>query len=309
MTIDQALKTLNLAANSNAQEQRAAWKSAVKRHHPDKGGDAEMFRLINTAYETLKGLSSESSSHNECRPNHSNILVHRNILYSAFATTDLQVEHLTRRWMNRARNANVLRCFLGLPYKSIPTPPKSWIHILEGVSLDEDNNINYHIQTKPMPGLNIISLPNVRKKPDGSRTVLHSECEGPSSRINMSEAEAIHLKTQGMKMPHNTRPLIWFGEKAPPPLIMTQRLGYGVFKNSPFLDEHQTFLRHAKEGRSPKKIQPALTVAHFFLSFFWLVLSKAFSFAKRGTKSTLRTSKAFLKHCQRLKRRLNKRSQ
>ena len=43
-----------LRANATKDEITAAYKKLAKEHHPDKGGDDEMFKQIHTAYAVLK---------------------------------------------------------------------------------------------------------------------------------------------------------------------------------------------------------------------------------------------------------------
>lgn len=310
MTRDQALKLLSLTSSSTAKEQRAAWKSAVKRHHPDRGGDADMLRLVNDAYETLKGAvasssSSSATSHTTGRPTFSNILEHENILYSAYAGTSYEVERLTRKWMARARKDNFFAALLGLPYKSVPSSARIWIHILEGVSLDENTIIHYHFKTKPMPGLNIIALPQVRTKPGGSRTILHSEDEGPSTRMHLSETEAAHFKENGMKVSRDaSQPRIWFGEQAPEPLLLNTKIRYGMFKNIPLRQEHDAFLHNIRYGRRHKRWHPFLKVVHFCLSFYWIVLKEIFRTIHESGRHLLQAANKLPTFWRTLKRRM-----
>jgi len=44
---------LGLSPTAGHDEIRAAYRRLVKQRHPDNGGTAEMFRLLQAAYETL----------------------------------------------------------------------------------------------------------------------------------------------------------------------------------------------------------------------------------------------------------------
>lgn len=45
---------LGLQKNATPDQIKSAYRQKVKEHHPDRGGDAEHFKRINLAYETLK---------------------------------------------------------------------------------------------------------------------------------------------------------------------------------------------------------------------------------------------------------------
>jgi DnaJ-class molecular chaperone len=45
---------LGVSKNSSSEEIKSAYKKLVMKHHPDRGGDAEFFKQINEAYDTLK---------------------------------------------------------------------------------------------------------------------------------------------------------------------------------------------------------------------------------------------------------------
>lgn len=255
-----------------------------------------MLLLVNKAYDVIqdsiqKSVPSQNTS--KQRPSHaqnakgpefSNIVNHENVLYSSYAGTSHEVEELTRKWMSRARKDNRLRALLGLPYKKLPSSERIWIHVLEGISLDKQSNIHYHFKTKPMPGLNIIAIPDVRLKPDGSRTVLHSYNQGPSTRIHMSETEAKHFKENGLKISGKDQtPRVWFGKDPAQPLFLNQAIRYGMFKNIPLRREHEAFLFSAKYGWSPAWTRPITKPLFVFLSFFWILLSAMF----KMTKTTL----------------------
>jgi DnaJ-class molecular chaperone len=44
---------LGVDANADQNQIKRAYRELVKKHHPDRGGDAELFKRINEAYETL----------------------------------------------------------------------------------------------------------------------------------------------------------------------------------------------------------------------------------------------------------------
>jgi DnaJ-class molecular chaperone len=46
-------ETLGLQEGATAEEIRAAYKSKVQTHHPDKGGDVDVFQKIVKAYKRL----------------------------------------------------------------------------------------------------------------------------------------------------------------------------------------------------------------------------------------------------------------
>lgn len=46
--------TLGVGKSASPEEIKKAYRQKVKEHHPDKGGDAEYFKRINEAYDTLK---------------------------------------------------------------------------------------------------------------------------------------------------------------------------------------------------------------------------------------------------------------
>ena len=54
MTIDDAFKILNINPKEKY-DLNKSFKDASKRHHPDLGGDSEMMKKVNLAYELLKG--------------------------------------------------------------------------------------------------------------------------------------------------------------------------------------------------------------------------------------------------------------
>lgn len=48
-----ALENLGLPRTATDAEARTAYKKLAREHHPDKGGDAEKFKVINQANEIL----------------------------------------------------------------------------------------------------------------------------------------------------------------------------------------------------------------------------------------------------------------
>lgn len=55
MNVKQALSILRPQVN-NEQGLKDAYRRACMTHHPDRGGDPEIMKLVNLAYETLKGI-------------------------------------------------------------------------------------------------------------------------------------------------------------------------------------------------------------------------------------------------------------
>lgn len=55
LTRSQALQLLGLDAGASPLQAKAAFRAAAKQHHPDVGGDAEMFKKMAEAYEVLTG--------------------------------------------------------------------------------------------------------------------------------------------------------------------------------------------------------------------------------------------------------------
>ena len=48
-------EVLGVRPGASQREIRAAWVRACKAHHPDAGGDLDMMKRVNAAYERLKG--------------------------------------------------------------------------------------------------------------------------------------------------------------------------------------------------------------------------------------------------------------
>ena len=46
-------QTLGVGKNADVKEIKTAFRKLASKHHPDKGGDAEKFKELQTAYETL----------------------------------------------------------------------------------------------------------------------------------------------------------------------------------------------------------------------------------------------------------------
>lgn len=57
MNLTQALSILRPEEKSEA-GLKAAYKKACLKHHPDKGGDVEIMKLVNAAYDFLKNMDS-----------------------------------------------------------------------------------------------------------------------------------------------------------------------------------------------------------------------------------------------------------
>ena len=55
LTRSEALQLLGLDASATESQIRSAFRAAAKQHHPDVGGDAEMFKRITEAHDVLKG--------------------------------------------------------------------------------------------------------------------------------------------------------------------------------------------------------------------------------------------------------------
>ena len=65
---DTLYKELAVERNSSKAEIKKAYHKLVLKNHPDKGGDAEKFRKIQTAYEVLSdGISSELKNQQNLR--------------------------------------------------------------------------------------------------------------------------------------------------------------------------------------------------------------------------------------------------
>lgn len=68
---------LNVSQGASAYDIKKAYREKVKQHHPDKGGDAELFKKITEAYDVLKDPARKAaydqpSGSNFSNPNHSN---------------------------------------------------------------------------------------------------------------------------------------------------------------------------------------------------------------------------------------------
>ena len=44
---------LGVDRNASQEEIKKAYRKLAQKHHPDKGGDAEMFKKISASYDTL----------------------------------------------------------------------------------------------------------------------------------------------------------------------------------------------------------------------------------------------------------------
>ena len=47
-------ETLGVSKNASEKDLKTAFRKLAAKHHPDAGGDAEKFKEINEAYNTLK---------------------------------------------------------------------------------------------------------------------------------------------------------------------------------------------------------------------------------------------------------------
>ena len=63
---------LNVPKDSDVEQLRRAYLRLSKRHHPDRGGDAEMFALINEAYHALadRARRARYATSNSCYGEH-----------------------------------------------------------------------------------------------------------------------------------------------------------------------------------------------------------------------------------------------
>jgi hypothetical protein len=55
MTYGEACSTLGVPTNASNDEVKSAWRRLVKKHHPDAGGNPEMFMRVKEAYGVLAG--------------------------------------------------------------------------------------------------------------------------------------------------------------------------------------------------------------------------------------------------------------
>lgn len=61
MSIKQSLSILGLKKIPSLKELKALYRSKAKEHHPDNGGDKEMFLLIKDSYEEIKNFIDKES--------------------------------------------------------------------------------------------------------------------------------------------------------------------------------------------------------------------------------------------------------
>lgn len=54
MNRSEALKVLGVSSGFTEQELKSAYRKAVKKYHPDVGGDAQKFQMVQVAYELLQ---------------------------------------------------------------------------------------------------------------------------------------------------------------------------------------------------------------------------------------------------------------
>ena len=57
-------ETLGISKESSQNEIKKAYRSLAKKHHPDKGGDEEVFKKINDAYNILSDPSKKQQYDN-----------------------------------------------------------------------------------------------------------------------------------------------------------------------------------------------------------------------------------------------------
>lgn len=55
LTRSEAFQILGLDPSATIDQAKRAWRDAAKRHHPDVGGDPELFRKSTEAWEVIKG--------------------------------------------------------------------------------------------------------------------------------------------------------------------------------------------------------------------------------------------------------------
>lgn len=58
-------KILGVTPNSSDSEIKSAYRKLAKQHHPDHGGDGELFAKINAAYDNIKNAQARSSYQQE----------------------------------------------------------------------------------------------------------------------------------------------------------------------------------------------------------------------------------------------------
>lgn len=55
MTVEEALRIIR-PQQATAEALKKAYRDAVKKYHPDHGGDTEIMKLVNAAHDVLKGM-------------------------------------------------------------------------------------------------------------------------------------------------------------------------------------------------------------------------------------------------------------
>lgn len=70
-------ETLGVQPNATADEIKQAYRKLAMQHHPDKGGDAEIFKTINQAYDTL-GDAGKRQEYDHQRAGHGRVHVSMN---------------------------------------------------------------------------------------------------------------------------------------------------------------------------------------------------------------------------------------
>jgi len=54
-------EVLGLKINATAEQAREAYRFLVKKHHPDAGGDAELFRRVQQAYQEFEAQAAPAN--------------------------------------------------------------------------------------------------------------------------------------------------------------------------------------------------------------------------------------------------------
>lgn len=67
-----AYKTLGLKEGASAEEIKTAYRRLAMKHHPDRGGDPEEFKKIQSAYDYLNSVGDHVQLRKRARPDNSN---------------------------------------------------------------------------------------------------------------------------------------------------------------------------------------------------------------------------------------------